>query len=1354
MPTHVSDLNCLTAVATARIAVVLLFASSISLLAHDANASGRPDPIPPFLSQSVAPNLILTVDDSASMASTHFGETIEAELTILGTKWLTSHDANPLYFDPGQGLLEPQALGVAYPVPNYSDGTTFAIESDLTDVLAYPFSGDETCPEHRINLKERFVPLLSDALPADGGKCRGPEVTALDDSIPAQPPYYHKFDEEKAYRAIAAVVDGQVVTTYEACADDLYGPDCLVCGEVHNPPDHRTPDICFNGPIPVADVDMSKFARWYKFYRTRLHTVKSTLSRSLLSLNEDVRVTYQGLEEDPDTRTNGLHPDTPEFARLVERFKPFVENKVDLYDWLFRLPVGGGSWLVTAQIRAGEFVSQGIALADDIGGYAQADPEGTSSTLGAACRNNFHLLVTDGHWEDAWGETVGPDGSVVGETWPDTQASDGRWLASSVDGAPQSLPTTPESLFGDIDYTPQGPYSDQNVGMLADAAFYYWMRDLRSDIPNLVPALIAHVEPGSVRYDEVNFWSPLNDPADWQHLTLFTVGYGLVHGIELLLDANGEPNKPFGRWSYQGSIFNLEEHGFPSCTEPYGAVDAHCDLAVKAMSEAVPAEAKSDDLYHAAINARGRYFSATDVDKLTRSFQTILSTVSAAAESEIANTPVAITADGLREGSLVYQAVSNSEEWSGELRAIQMSLGPNTGPCPKQPRGALCQDPATPYKSTKDADAFPDWTLRPIFTSAKGAAVAFDDALWPKLSLVQQRALLGCTPVGGMPSDDCDPQGSVDDNRALAEARIAWLRGNDEVGVNLRRRDTLLGDILGSGPVLVGPPRQLFTEDDYRTFKRDGAVKDRAARVYVGANDGMLHAFDAETLKEVFAYVPEAVYPRLADLSDAAYGGADSILKTAFVDGPINTSDAKLTGADDSSRWRTVLVGALGAGAQGIYALDITDPSPKNATDVVLWEFTDASGSDADNGERDGRDMGYNLATPAIVRIGANPTDNVEPTWVVLVGNGYASTDGEFEDPNACIDDDQPEPTNCTISQTGNAVLYVLSLGGGADTRILARLDTGEGPEVPATGDANGLMAVSTLDENGDLIADRAYAGDLHGNLWRFDLKDLSQPPKLLFRAVDESGDAQPITSRVIATPHPNGGHMLLFGTGRFVYQEDKREAQVQTFYGIWDDDGLVHPGSAGGYSVPSRSDLLQHAFIEEVDARNEAGAILSRGRTSTTDAEAAAPAGAVRGWLIDLVLADGEGEGERVVVAPQVRQGRVVFASMIPGGVCKAGGTGWINALDAIDGSRLPYTPFDYNLDTNANAQDLLEVAGGMEQIGSSIRPDDSGIYAVPSLLDLGGGEILSVISDSAGDLIQLQETGIGGWRTWLQLE
>ncbi len=727
--------------------------------------------------------------------------------------------------------------------------------------------------------------------------------------------------------------------------------------------------------------------------------------------------------------------------------------------------------------------------------------------------------------------------------------------------------------------------------------------------------------------------------------------------------------------------------------------------------------------------------------------------------------PVAVSVGRLSDGSRIYQAVTNVQDWSGEIRVLRLSQGLGTGPCPDQPQGSVCDDPRSPYQTTRAEGAFPAWDRRRLFTLADGRPVRFDStSLWGGLSTAQQQALMGCVPVGVVDSDDCQAPGDLPATnplRELAEDRVDWLRGRADPGGELRSRATLLGDMLRSAPVVVGPPRQLFQSPDYQAFQRSPA-QDRKTMVYVGANDGMLHAFNADSpagrLEEVFAYVPQAVYRNLAALPEPTYGGAGATANKAFVDGPISYSDARLGAAGGASDWRSVLVGSFGMGAQGVYALDVTDPDALRAEDVVLWEFTDASGADADGGALDGRDMGYSLSQPAIVRIGN------EPVWTALIGNGYGNTEVRAdEDPDACRQLGG-DAGNCTVSQSGNAVLYVLAIGAAEVDRVYARMDTGAGVDQdPARlGRANGLSEVSTLDEDGDLIADRAYAGDLFGHLWRFDLADTKQPPQLMFRARDDQGNPQPITTRVVFTRHPNGGYMLLFGTGKLVNAQDTQDVGMQSFYGIWDDGGAVH-----GNTVPTRGDnLLEHAFVGVAEVTNSSGTRVSRARISTAEPRSK-PTGPVRGWYIDLALStdpdtSGGCEGsERVVVNPQVREGRVVFVSTIPVGGCGAGGASWINALDAINGSRPAATPFDFNRDGNVDAHDLLTVVTqegtSEQQVGSSaqlLADTGASIHSAPVLLEPGGGEAMNVFSDTAGDLIQLEEPKAHGWRTWLQIE
>ncbi|MGB5835025.1 MAG: PilC/PilY family type IV pilus protein, partial [Thiohalocapsa sp.] len=546
--------------------------------------------------------------------------------------------------------------------------------------------------------------------------------------------------------------------------------------------------------------------------------------------------------------------------------------------------------------------------------------------------------------------------------------------------------------------------------------------------------------------------------------------------------------------------------------------------------------------------------------------------------------------------------------------------------------------------------------------------------------------------------------------------------------------------------------------------------------VYVGANDGMLHAFAAVDGAELFAYVPESAYADLSDLTDPTYGAGTP--KRAFVDGPLAWADAKFTDTRDNAGWKTVLVGSFGLGAQGVYALNITDPaaiSEATPADLPLWEFNDSSGSDDDDGALDGRDMGYSLAPPAIVRIDGDLADSSEPVWVALVSNGYNNTNEVGEVAGYCRDGDRN--TNCTVSQTGNAVLYVLRMGDANAKRILGKMDTGQGfcqdrrvtgatprsgSTCPASeqGRTNALGPVTAVDVDGDLIADMAYAGDLFGNLWRFDLVDIKNSPSLLFRSVDGAGSPQSITSKVVVKRHPTGiGTIVLFGTGQYLNAADKSDTQVQSFYGIWDDHGQVFMGADGGFDVPSRTggDLRMQQFGAEATVNDAGGALASLGRTSS-DNPIDWSADGHRGWYIDLKLADGDAEGERVVIAPDVRGNRVVFVSMIPEACCSSGGVSWITALDANDGSRLTFSPFDYDLDGGFDTGDLLDAGEDVPAVpGSSIRmltDGGTGIYSAPTQLGLGGGKMQSIVSDSEGDLFRLRESTALDWRNWLQLQ
>lgn len=1383
--------------------------------------------VPPFLLAGVAPNLVLTIDNSSSMGRAFMPDDIDQASSI---EPFASPDVNRLYYDPWKTYVP----GLA------ADGTSLG-HAGFSAADQFPYLGLDCYALDPINLSDQYRVVKDDG--AVSAECTD-NIGYFDADLPPEPAFYFLWDPGNYYST------DTTQKTDAQCNDAPFPPPqtsaqwavCRRCGDdFSSGPESESPSGCFTKIVVGSDSDVDvghcedlsptsgapnpsglnfvnripgvnctprnnaaigldgvaaarrNFANWFVYYRSRLLMTKTVLSRVMHTLDPSARLTFQDMRPNDE-----LWPGTDAFDWLDTdddgpRFETFAENKSRFFGWMFALTSNGAADtnLQGSHIRAGEFVASELARADDIARHRD-DPSGfLRNSCGVKCRNNIHLLLTDGVWEDVWGDSVGGAGGAERSPfWPCAGGGGDCWIsvAPNQDGVAAELP---ENSYGVSAYTPNTDatqvYSDANAAMLSDVVFYYWRRDLDGDERNnQVPPMLESWDDTTDADSAANFWNPRNDPATWQHLGFFGVGLG-VGGAVTPSDFS-----PFGTYPIAtGGHRSIAVDGFPDAVaiEAYGAGGPFSGLGASGGSwraDQIPAAAKVDDLYHAALNGRGRFFSASAPDELIRSFADVLDAVSAVAGVEASNASVATNGAQLDSGSLLFQTIVDAAQWRGEVRAYQLSLGLGQAPCATRPVGALCQSGDATYWTAPRAMSAND---REIITLADGSPLAFAAESFDELSRNQQLGLLGCgADTGDVWSGDLafcnvgvDLASTYPEQVTLAKARIDYLRGDDsgETGDadGFRERDGhWLGDIIGSDPVVVGPPRGVFSHPDYLAFKNSASVKNRTEVVYVGANDGMLHAFKAADGVELFAYVPESVYARLSDLTDPGYGKL--IPKRAFVDGPLASADAKFTDSQGHAGWKTVLVGSFGLGDQGIFALNITNPSTisqGNSADLPLWEFNDASGDDQDDRGLDGRDMGYSQSAPVLVRIDDDLADDVEPTWVTLVSNGYNNTNQVGEVAGHCTDD-AALGTNCTVSQTGNAVLYVLNMGGANTQRIRAKLDTGRGfcqdPRVagdapPAGSDCahaeqgrtNALGPITAVDADGDLIADLAYAGDLFGNLWRFDLVDTSSPPVLLFQAVDETGNPQPITSKVVAKRHASGlGTMVLFGTGQYLNSADKSDAQVQSFYGIWDDNGLVFAADVGGFDVPSRAggDLLAQQFLAQVRINDPEGALASLGRTSTDHAIDWSENGD-RGWVIDLVLADADPDGERVVVAPDVSGNRVVFVSMIPEDCCSSGGVSWINTLDANDGSRLSVTPFDYNLDGDFDANDLLQMAENSAAMpGSSIRvlaDGGTGIYSAPMQLGLGNGAVQKIVSDSEGDLIRLRESTALGWRNWLQI-
>jgi type IV pilus assembly protein PilY1 len=653
-----------------------------------------------------------------------------------------------------------------------------------------------------------------------------------------------------------------------------------------------------------------------------------------------------------------------------------------------------------------------------------------------------------------------------------------------------------------------------------------------------------------------------------------------------------------------------------------------------------------DDIWHATLNGRGALLNAKSSDELADKLKSVL--ISIVAETGSASS-ASVNSGSISSDTRLFQAKFDSLDWSGELLAFRINADGTLG-----------------GEDWNARDELPAAGVRSIITvNSNGAAVPFR---WADLDATRRLQI------------DADP--------VVGAARVDYLRGDatNEApnGLDFRPRTYKLGDIISSSPIFVGRPR--FGYSDNLESKKYSEFRDANANrnpvVYTGANDGMLHAFDADDGRELLAFIPSPAYRYLATLSNTNY------THRYFVDGAPNMGDAFFGG-----NWQTVLVGGLNRGGQGVYALNITNQAPTkfvegNASDLVLWEFTDA----------DDADLGYTYSQPAIVRL-------QNGKWAAIFGNGYNNTE-----------------LDGTASGSGNAVLYIVDIASGS---LIRKLDTAVGTASPlSNGRPNGMSTPAVVDLNGDETADFVFAGDLFGNMWKVDIRSnnpaawkfsfgTTAAPLPLFAARDpnDANRPQPITARPEVIKGPRGvGMMVLFGTGKYIETTDKdvnfADPDVQTYYGLFDRNAHNSSGvQAADNRVADLADLVQQEIIDEPTVTF--GDRTIKVRTTTQK-----PLGGAKGWYLNLESPDGF-EGERQVSNTVVRNGRVIFTTLIPDAdPCGFGGTSWLMELDALSGGRLLETPFDNNNDGVFDERDLVDdngnpIAVSGQQLDVGITPD-----------------------------------------------
>jgi type IV pilus assembly protein PilY1 len=855
--------------------------------------------------------------------------------------------------------------------------------------------------------------------------------------------------------------------------------------------------------------------------------------------------------------------------------------------------------------------------------------------------------------------------AISGKTNPIISACQQNYSVLFTDGYWSNYDSLSIGAIGDED-------GDGNSDTLADVAHYFYTEDL-SPLPDDVPT------------------SPI-DQNEKQHMVTFTVAFGVVGNL-VDTDNDGNPNP------------ELEENGAWTT----GSVNTEPE--------------KIDDAWHAAFNSKGTFVSAQTTEGVATAIaQALLETADRVGSAA----SVATNTGSLNAGSHLFQARFDSSDWKGQLLAFQINLDGSIDPTPDWEASSVVN--AQNYDTAREIITYnPEADVIPG-GDPEGQGIPFRfpadyTTLDPLLELTssQVNALMTTPPE----PIDTAVTSEISTNQAYGSDLVNYLRGdrgNEGLGQDFRIRGSILGDIVNSDPKFVAEPVGRYADDledkSYNDFITANASRDGV--VYVGANDGMLHGFSEATGEEVIAYVPNAAYTYLSELTSEDYE------HRYFVDGGPNIIDVYMADMDDPSSvedglWRTALVGGLAGGGQGVYALDVTDPTiydEGNAASIVLWEF---DGSDDE-------DLGYTYGRPQLAKMGNG-------RWAAVFGNGYNNTEA---DGNA--------------SATGHAVLYIVDVETGD---LIKKIDTLAG----AAGTPNGLATPLMIDDDGDSVVDFIYAGDLLGNMWKFNVDDPIPATWAVAYASAGTPDplftttaGQPITSQPQVTAHPDnlGGFMIFFGTGQYleISDNDPTGETTQAFYGIWDKNlGSLTPFNSSDLLVQSITDQYQQSFDTDGDSIDDETYTLRDVSDNEIDWSTHL------GWKLSLIPDNVEGSanvsnfGERQVSNAIVSGGRVIFTTLVPSSVeCEFGGTSFLMEVDFRTGGALEFPAFDLNGDGEYDGDDT----------DASGRASDVGIMPTVSIL-ADGAQDVAFGSGASGDIDVIQ-LSVGsesyGRQSWRQVE
>lgn len=841
----------------------------------------------------------------------------------------------------------------------------------------------------------------------------------------------------------------------------------------------------------------------------------------------------------------------------------------------------------------------------------QADP------MEYSCQQNYMLLVTDGYWNESESSAIkGVSGSDIGNTDNVLATAarpyyDGAQASTTCPGVGTSRGSTASSCR-----------------TLADIAFHYYSTDLRTAaLGNATNTLLGRDVATN------NVLTTADDKNQAQHMNFFAMGLGIDGKLGYSSDYQTS-----GLGDYAAIVAGTKNWPAVANLDPTGV----------------------DDLWHATVSGRGKYFSARNVPNVVAGLREALNKIGARVGSAAA--AATSNLEPVAGDNFAYVASYTTLDWTGDLqsRSIDVTTGEVSSSSDCATVGSGCQ-----WSAQTKLDNI-TWSARRIF--AKPTSAASGDPL----RAFTYANLTGAEQAYFNPSTLSQYAALSVSNASdiTASNLVDFLRGNRGLEQDgdvshaqiWRRRSHVLGDIVNTQPIFMKAPNALYTDTGYSAFKAANAS--RKPLVFVSAQDGMLHAFNAHTDavtvggtavqpgEEMWAFVPSQAMETMKLLGDVNYA------HRYFVDGQITVADVDFGGGD----WRTILVGGQGAGGTSYFALDVTDPtSPK-----YLWEFSTAN-------------LGYTYSNAAVTKLHTGE-------WVVMFSSGYNNT-----------------------SNGGDGVGYVFALNpetGAAKTGFPLSTGSGSGGSPSNLG----RLALWADNPSTDNTAQYVYAGDTNGDLWRFDLDSTGtgHTGTAVFKLahLEASGIPQPITTKPELSAIASGTRLILVGTGKYLENSDLTNTDPQAFFAVKDTLGAANLGGASQETwnpvtdtLPSDSTkpmFLQRYLIDEAEggipiAQTDAFGVtrnyrmVCAGPSQAVEPTATLPTVVATGSApnytyscsnedptgIDLSIHGGwfaqfPDAGERMNVDPKLVRGTLVFATNIPAAdSCTVGGRSWGNFLD-----------------------------------------------------------------------------------------